>query len=108
MYSGPIYNHMKINKQRIQIYFDYADSGLTKKGEQLTEFEIAGEDHVFYPAEAEIKGKAIFVFSSKVKKPIAARFAWKATPVPNLFNKDNLPASPFRTDDWAEKTDMNF
>lgn len=54
VYSGPIYNHMKINRQRIQIYFDYADSRLTKKGEQVTEFEIAGEDHVFYPAEAEI------------------------------------------------------
>lgn len=108
VYSGPIYNHMKINRQRIQIYFDYADSGLTKKGEQVTEFEIAGEDHVFYPAEAEIQGKTVVVFSSKVKKPIAVRFAWKAVPDPNLFNKGNLPASPFRTDDWPQKTDMNF
>ncbi|HEX9152607.1 MAG TPA: sialate O-acetylesterase, partial [Flavobacterium sp.] len=106
--SGPIYNHMKVNRQRIQIYFDYADSGLTKKGEQLTEFEIAGEDRVFYPAEAEIQGKNVVVFSSKVKKPIAVRFAWKATPQPNLFNKENLPASPFRTHDWTEKTDINF
>ncbi|MBP6182126.1 sialate O-acetylesterase [Flavobacterium sp.] len=108
VYSGPIYNHMKINRQRIQIYFDYADSGLTKKGGELKEFEIAGEDHVFYPAEAEIKGKTVFVFSSKVKKPVAVRFAWKAVPVPNLFNTENLPASPFRTDDWPEKTYMNF
>jgi sialate O-acetylesterase len=108
VYSGPIYNHIKINRQRIQIYFDYADSGLTKKGEQLTEFEIAGEDRVFYPAEAEIQGKTVVVFSSKVKKPLAVRFAWKATPEANLFNKENLPASPFRTDDWAEKTYMIF
>ncbi|MFV8271229.1 sialate O-acetylesterase [Flavobacterium sp. GT2N3] len=108
VYSGPIYNHMKINRQRIQIYFDYANSGLTKKGNQLKEFEIAGEDHVFYPAEALIKGSTVIVSSSKVKNPIAVHFAWKAVPEANLFNTENLPASPFRTDDWVEKTDMSF
>ncbi len=107
-YSGPIYNHMKINRQHIQIYFDYANSGLTNKGEQLKEFEIAGEDHIFYPAEAAIKGNTLVVSSSKVKKPIAVRFAWKAVPEANLFNTENLPASPFRTDDWPQKTDMDF
>ncbi len=107
-YSGPIYNHMKLAGSRIQIYFDYADSGLMQKGEHLTEFEIAGEDKLFYPAEAVIKGKSVLVSSSKVKKPVAVRFAWKAIPEPNLYNKENLPASPFRTDDWPEKTYMNF
>jgi hypothetical protein len=108
VYSGPIYNHMKINKKRIQIYFDYANSGLSKKGELVKEFEIAGEDRVFYPAEAEIKANTVVVSSSKVKKPIAVRFAWKAVPEPNLFNTENLPASPFRTDDWPQKTDNEF
>ena len=107
VYSGPIYNHMKINRQRIQIYFDYAESGLTKKGEQLKEFEIAGEDHIFYPAEAEIQGKTVVVFSPKVKKPVAVRFAWKAVPEPNLFNTENLSASPFRTDDWVSQIVKN-
>ncbi|TDD95729.1 sialate O-acetylesterase [Flavobacterium cellulosilyticum] len=102
VFSGPIYNHMKINKDRIQLFFDYADSGLVKTGDFLKEFEIAGEDQIFYPADAKIDGKTIVVSSPKVKNPIAVRFAWKAVPEPNLFNKENLPASPFRTNDWDQ------
>jgi len=105
VYSGPIYNHMKIRNQKAQLFFDYAESGLKKNGETLKEFEIAGEDQVFYPADAKIEGKTIVVSSSKVKKPAAVRFAWKAVPEPNLFNNDNLPASPFRTDDWVNNTE---
>ena len=104
VYSGPIYNQMKIKKDRIQLFFDYADSGLKKTSENLKEFEIAGEDQMFYPADAKIDGKTIVVSSPKVKKPLAVRFAWKAIPEPNLFNKENLPASPFRTDDWTKET----
>ncbi len=102
VYSGPIYNHMKIKKQKAQLFFDYAESGLKKNGDVLKEFEIAGEDQIFYPADAKIDGKTIIVSSAKVKEPAAVRFAWKAVPEPNLFNNDNLPASPFRTDDWVE------
>ncbi len=102
VYSGPIYNHMKIKKQKAQLFFDYAESGLKKTGDVLKEFEIAGEDQIFYPADAKIDGKTIIVSAAKVKEPVAVRFAWKAVPEPNLFNNDNLPASPFRTDDWVE------
>ncbi|RXM45658.1 sialate O-acetylesterase [Flavobacterium sp. YO12] len=101
VYSGPIFNHMKIKKQKVQLFFDYADSGLKKTGDTLKEFEIAGNDQVFYPAEAKIEGKTIVVTSPKVKEPVAVRFAWKAVPEPNLFNNENLPASPFRTDEWV-------
>ncbi|WP_163397638.1 sialate O-acetylesterase [Flavobacterium fluviatile] len=100
VYSGPIYNHMKIKKDKIQLFFDYADSGFKKTTGDLKEFEIAGDDQVYYPAFAKIDGKTIIVSSEKVKNPKAVRFAWKAVPEPNLFNAENLPASPFRTDDW--------
>ena len=102
VYSGPIYNHMKIKKQQIQLFFDFSDSGLKKEGETLREFEIAGNDQIFYPAAAKIEGKTIVVSSPKVKNPEAVRFAWKPVPEPNLFNNENLPASPFRTDDWID------
>ena len=69
----------------------------------MKEFEVAGEDKVFYPATAKIKGKTVVVSSEKVNKPIAVRFAWKAVPDPNLFNAENLPASPFRTDNWENQ-----
>ena len=105
VYSGPIYNNMKIKKQKVQLFFDHAESGLKQNGDVLKEFEIAGEDQVFYPADAKIDGKTIIVSSSKVKKPSAVRFAWKAVPEPNLFNNDNLPTSPFRTDDWVDNVE---
>jgi sialate O-acetylesterase len=107
VYSGPIYNHMNIKKGRVQLFFDYVNSGLVKNGEVLREFEIAGEDKVFYPADAKIDGKTVVVSSAKVKNPVAVRFAWKAVPEPNLFNKENLPASPFRTDDWVNQAVKN-
>ena len=105
VYSGPIYNQMKIKKDRVQLFFDHANSGLVQKGDNLKEFEIAGEDKIFYPATAKIDGKTVVVSAAKVKNPVAVRFAWKAIPEPNLFNKENLPASPFRTDDWVNQTD---
>jgi sialate O-acetylesterase len=85
------------------LFFDYAESGLLQKGDALREFEVAGEDKVFYPAVAKIKGKTVIVSSDKVKNPVAVRFAWKAVPDPNLFNAENLPASPFRTDNWGNQ-----
>lgn len=104
VFSGPIYNHMKIKKDQVQLFFDYTGTGLVKNGDVLKEFEIAGKDKVFYPADAKIDGKTVVVSSAKVKEPVAVRFAWKAVPEPNLFNKEKLPASPFRTDDWVSET----
>ncbi len=100
VFSGPTYNHLKIKKDKIQLFFDDVVSGFKKPSEDLKEFEIAGDDQIFYSATAKIEGKTIVVSSPKVKNPVAVRFAWKAVPQPNLFNAENLPASPFRTDDW--------
>jgi len=100
VYSGPIYKSMKIEGDKIRISFDYTDGGLIAKGGPLTYFTIAGEDRKFVDAQALIEGDTIVVFSPEVKKPVAVRFGWTDTAEPNLFNKANLPASPFRTDDW--------
>ncbi|TDO99222.1 sialate O-acetylesterase [Flavobacterium sp. 245] len=105
VYSGPVYNHMEIKKQRIQLFFDDVPNGFKKSNEDLKEFEIAGTDKVFYPATAKIDKKTIIVSSPNVKEPVAVRFAWKAVPEPNLFNTENLPASPFRTDDWVTENE---
>lgn len=107
-YSGPLYRDFKVKKNKIQIYFDFAENGLQKKGKQLTHFEIAGEDQKFYPAKAKIKGNTVIVSSAEVKKPVAVRFGWSKSPEPNLFNTAGLPASPFRTDDWPGETYEKF
>jgi sialate O-acetylesterase len=101
VYSGPLYNSMKINKNKIEISFDHIDSGLVKKGKTLSCFQIAGDDHKFVKANAVIKDDKVIVSNKKIKNPIAVRFAFSDTAEPNLFNSAGLPASAFRTDDWS-------
>ncbi len=99
-FSEPLYRSYKIEGNKIRIYFDYAENGLVARGGTLTNFQIAGDDSVFIPAKAEIKDSTVVVYSDKVQNPIAVRYAWKNAVEPNLFNKEGLPASSFRTDSW--------
>ncbi|ALI98495.1 sialate O-acetylesterase [Rufibacter tibetensis] len=102
-FSGPIYREMKKEGNKIRLYFDHADQGLAVKGKKLTQFEIAGEDQKFVPAQAKIDGKTVVVSAKGVKNPVAVRMGWSNTANPNLFNKAGLPASVFRTDTWTKK-----
>lgn len=101
--SGPLYKSYKKTGTRIVVSFSHAQ-GLVLKGDTAAEWEIAGEDQQFKPAQARIKGTTVEVWSDLVKAPAAVRFAWKKAPAPNLFNKEGLPASPFRTDTWPVET----
>lgn len=100
-YSGPIYRSMKIEGNKIRLFFDYA-CGLTARGGSLKEFVICGADQLFVPAIATIENNTILVYSNQITKPLAVRFAWKNYPRPNLYNCAGLPASPFRTDQWKK------
>jgi sialate O-acetylesterase len=100
VYSGPIYKSMKIEDNKIRISFNHIGSGLYCKGDKLTYFTIAGSDKVFHPANALIENNTVLVSSDDVKNPVAVRFAFANTDEPNLFNKEGLPASTFRTDEW--------
>lgn len=95
--SGPLYKSMLVDKNKAIITFDHSE-GLHVAGDKPTCFELAGEDKVFYPAEAKIKDQQVVVQSGKVKSPKAVRFAWSNTATPNLFNGANLPASCFITE----------
>ncbi|WP_343532840.1 sialate O-acetylesterase [Pedobacter sp.] len=100
VFSGPIYKSSKVEGNKIYLNFDQLGSGLkTIDGEKLSAFEIAGEDKKFEWAEAEIIGNQVVVYAEKIASPKYVRYAWADNPVnPNLYNKENLPASPFRTD----------
>jgi len=101
-YSGPLYKAMAIEDSVIRVSFDHADGGLvTRDGGPLTHFAIAGEDRSFVPARAIIDGATVVVSSDAVPHPVAVRYAWGTADEPNLANRAGLPASPFRTDDWA-------
>jgi len=100
IYSGPIYQSAKVEGNKITINFSNVGSGLiTNDGEELSEFAIAGADKKFVWAKAKIEGDKIVVWNDNVANPMYVRYAWADNPVnPNLYNKEGLPASPFRTD----------
>jgi sialate O-acetylesterase len=100
VYSGPIYQSSTIEGNKISITFNNVGGGLiTNDGEELNEFAIAGADKKFVWAKAKIIGDKIIVWNDDISNPTYIRYAWADNPVnPNLYNKEGLPASPFRTD----------
>lgn len=99
-YSGPIYDYLLIDGNQVKIAFKHAEGGLVTNGEKLTGFAIAGADKKFVYADARIDGNRLIVSSPEVENPVAVRYGWAKNPPVNLYNKANLPASPFRTDNW--------
>ena len=96
---------MEIEGDSIFISFSETGSGLiAKDGGDLKYFTIAGTDEHFVWAKAKISGDKVIVWNNAIKNPVAVRYAWADNPEgANLYNKEGLPASPFRTDDWTPK-----
>jgi len=103
VYSGPTCISNTIDGNKIILKFSNVGSGLTAKDKYgyLKSFTVAGEDKKFYWAKALIDGEKIIVWSDSVSNPVAVRYAWADNPDDaDLYNKEGLPASPFRTDNW--------
>jgi sialate O-acetylesterase len=111
--SGPLYKSMKVEDSKVRIAFDSVGGGLMagkkdgrqpaleETGAKLERFAIAGEDQRWVWADAVIDGETVVVSSPEVSKPVAVRYAFSMNPEGcNLYNKEGLPASPFRTDAW--------
>jgi len=103
-YKFPMYKSMKNEKEKIRIEFENTDNGLISKDKVISEFFIAGEDHLFLPATAKIDGNSVIIWNKTVKAPVAVRFGFSNTAIPNLFSKEGLPANLFRTDSWEIDT----
>jgi sialate O-acetylesterase len=103
-YSGPVYKDMKVEGSQVTLSFDHVGRGLEARGGELKGFSIAGADRQFVWANAEIRGNTAIVSSPQVPEPVAVRYGWADYPVVNLWNKDGLPATPFRTDDFPMTT----
>ncbi len=126
-YSGPVYDSMKVEKNKAILTFKHTDGGLSAKplpatfdvksqtketaplirnspSSQLEGFAICGEDKKWFWADATIEGNTVVVSSDKVASPVAVRYAWSDNPTCNLYNGAGLPASPFRTDDFPPVT----
>jgi sialate O-acetylesterase len=102
--EGPTYRKAKFDDGAAELSFNNVGSGLEARGGSLKGFAIAGEDKKFVWADARIEGNKVIVSSPSVPEPKAVRYGWADFPVVNLFNKEGLPATPFRTDDWEMLT----
>jgi sialate O-acetylesterase len=95
---------MQVEKNKIRISFSDAENGLVVKGKAATDFFIAGEDKNFLPAMVKIEGSTVVVWNKDIAAPVAVRFAFSNTAMPNLFSAGGLPVNLFRTDDWDVDT----
>jgi sialate O-acetylesterase len=114
--SGPLFKDVKIEAGgKLLVRFTETGSGLAI-GQQpwcapavepfpkdnLIGFYVAGEDKRWFPADAHIERDGVVLTCAQVPKPVAARYGWANSPRCNLYNKEGLPAAPFRTDDWPK------
>jgi sialate O-acetylesterase len=108
VYSGPVYQSMKTDGNKIIIQFTNTGSGLLAKDKYgyLKGFAIAGSDQHFVWANAWIDGDKVIVQGNGVQNPVAVRYAWGNNPDDaNLYNREGIPASPFRTDSFKGITE---
>ena len=101
--SGPAYRRHTVRESRVWVEFDNVAGGLVARGSDgsVGGFAIAGPDRRFVWARARIDGNRVVVWSDEVREPVAVRYAWADNPsTANLYNREGLPAAPFRTDTW--------
>src|ERR1044072_5320948 len=100
VYKNPTYKRMEVSKGKINLYFDNAPNGFVIKGneKQPTEFLIAGDDKNFLPADVKLEKDRLVVYNKQILNPVAVRFSFSNIGMSNVFNKEGLPITPFRTD----------
>jgi sialate O-acetylesterase len=103
-YKTPLYKSMSVEKNKIRISFENVITGLMTKGGDATEFYIAGDDQKFLPATVKIDRATVVVWNKAIKNPVAVRFGFSNTAMPNLYSKEGLPVNLFRTDNWTVST----
>lgn len=103
-YSGPLYKSFAVKGKSAVVSFEHDVAMKASDNAKLKGFAVAGEDKVFYWADAKVEGNTVIVASDKVAKPVAVRYNWADNPEGNLVGEAGLPASSFRTDVWQEST----
>lgn len=99
-FRSPEFASMKVRDSVVTVRLTDTPHGLTSWDKPITGFEVAGADHVFYPARARIHGQGVEIVSSDVKDPLVVRYCFKDWAPGNLYNTEGLPVAPFRTEGW--------
>lgn len=105
VYSGPLFKSISVEGSAIRVHFDHTGTGLESIDGPPAPFYISAADRVYQPARAKIEDHTIVVSHPDVKSPVAVSYGWSNAPQTNLFNREGLPASPFRSDDWPRITE---
>lgn len=100
-YKNPAFQSMEIKGDKVVITCSDAPTGLSVRGKTAEQLLIAGDDKVFWPAQARIEGDKLIVSATAVKKPVAVRYQFDNSGIGNIFGKEGLPLAPFRTDNWV-------
>ena len=123
VFSGPVFQSATAEEGKIRLKFAHAHGGLIARPlpatyqpmsikpesvplmrnspqSELEGFVICGDDRKWMWAESKIDGDSVLVWSPKIPKPAAIRYAWANNPTCNLYNGAGLPAGPFRTDNF--------
>ena len=103
-YKSPIFKAAEVKKDKMMVSFEHAEIGLAIDDKRSNTLFIAGNDHIFYIAEAKIEKDKLVVWSKDVKAPVAVRYQFSDDAIGNLVNKAGLPVGPFRTDNWPVDT----
>ncbi|MCW8128822.1 MAG: sialate O-acetylesterase [Planctomycetota bacterium] len=98
--SGPLFASASFDGGKATVSFTHVGAGLTAEGGTIKGFLLGGADKKFVHADAKIEGDKVVVTSAQVPAPVSVRYGWERNPECNLANKDGLPASPFRSDDF--------
>jgi sialate O-acetylesterase len=96
-YSGPLLREATPDGSGLRLRFDHAESGLISRNGELKGFAVAGADEKYVPAQARIDGDIVVVSTPTIKAPVYVRYGWAANPDCNLYNRADLPASPFQS-----------
>jgi len=102
--SGPLFKSAKVDGDKMRVEFAYAGGLKSRDGKPLTQFEIAGADNKYVPAQATIDGETVIVTADAVKEPVSVRLGWHPNANPNLVNGEGLPTGSFRSKDWKGAT----
>ncbi len=109
VHSGPTYASMTTEGNKVRVKFANTGSGLVVRDKYgyVRGFAVAGTDKKFVWAKGYQDGNDLILYSDQVKNPVAVRYGWSNNPDGNIYNKEGLPAVPFRTGDWPGITVAN-
>jgi sialate O-acetylesterase len=105
-YAGPTFRETSVDGSNLRIWFTHTTGGLKTSSGPLTGFEVAGADHHFVPATAQINGDTVVLTAEGVTSPKYARYGWANFPIVNLVNGEGLPASPFTSEPYIPNVDL--